>query len=304
MSLTQGAASLIDMSKTSDHDSHGGAHVAAHQHETDDMVNLLDLDAVVLADYWTAALDWVRSAATTGDGGRLLDLGAGTGTAAIGLAQRFPAAEVIAVDVAAESLHRLRTKAAEAGVASRVHALDADLDAGWPPTGELDVTWASMSLHHFADPDRVLRDVHAATRPAGLIAVAEFAEPLRFLPDDLGAGRPGFEDRTSAILGRAHAETLPALGSDWAPRLAAAGWTVTAERDFSIDLDPPEHPLATEYARAWFTRLSHGLTDRLEADDQIVLAALLDDSGRDSLLERTRLWLRGVRTVTLARRDG
>ena len=52
-----------------------------------------------------------------------------------------------------------------------------------------------MSLHHMADPGQVLRDALAATRPGGLIAVAEFSEPLRFLPDDLGFGRPGFESR-------------------------------------------------------------------------------------------------------------
>ena len=75
------------------------------------MTALLDLDGEVLHDYWSAALDWVSAAA---DGTRLLDLGAGTGTGALGLAERFPAAEVIAVDVEPGSLARLRDKAAAA----------------------------------------------------------------------------------------------------------------------------------------------------------------------------------------------
>jgi SAM-dependent methyltransferase len=273
-------------------------HAASAGSPDDLMTGLLDLDGEVLHDYWSAALDWVSAAA---GGTRLLDLGAGTGTGALGLAERFPAAEVIAVDVEPGSLARLRDKARGRGLAGRVRALEFDLDAGWPDLGPLDLTWASMSLHHLADPGRVLRDALAATRPGGLIAVAEFAEPLRFLPFDLGFGQPGFEDRLVDRLGRAHAEALPTLGSAWAPRLADAGWEVTGEREFPIDLDPPAHPRAAEYARAWFTRLADGLTDQLEPDDQATLAALLAEGG---LSQRGDLRIRGTRTITLARRPG
>jgi SAM-dependent methyltransferase len=262
------------------------------------MTALLDLDGEVLHDYWSAALDWASGAAGAGTT-RVLDLGAGTGTGALGLAERFPGADVIAVDVEPGSLARLRDKAAGRGLAGRVRALEFDLDAGWPDLGPLDLTWASMSLHHLADPGRVLADALAATRPGGLIAVAEFAEPLRFLPPDLGFGQPGFEDRLVERLGHAHAEELPTLGSAWAPRLADAGWTVAGEREFPIDLDPPAHPRAAEYARAWFARLADGFTDQLEPADQATLAALL---GGDEFAHGAGLRIRGTRTVTLARR--
>jgi SAM-dependent methyltransferase len=171
----------------------------------------------------------------------------------------------------------------------------------------LDVTWASMSLHHMADPGRVLGEVLAATRHGGLIAVAEFAEQLRFLPDDLGFGHPGFEDRVAGVRAAAHAEVMPTLGSDWAPRLADAGWEVTGEREFVIDLRPPagsrsQAANASEYARVWFDRLSSGLADRLDSGDQATLAALLDRGGPQFLGNRDDLWLHGSRTVTLARR--
>jgi len=277
----------------------------AHEHQgaaPDDYSDLLDLDAVVLHDYWSAALAWVRKAADGTARARLLDLGAGTGTAAIGLAQRFAGAEVVAVDISSDSLARLRVKALALGLAARVAAVEADLDAGWPDLGTLDLTWASMSLHHMADPGRVLRDALGATRPGGLIAVAEFAEPLRFLREDLGFGRPGFEDRVADELGSAHTEALPTLGSAWAPRLADAGWNVIDERDFPIDLDPPSHPSASRYAHAWFARLSDGLADRLKPDDRATLSALLDERGPRSLLHHADLHIRGTRTITLARR--
>jgi SAM-dependent methyltransferase len=275
-------------------------HTHDHSAAPDEFVELLDLDGEVLHDYWSAALDRVRDAAAGTARTRLLDLGAGTGTGAIGLAQRFPEAQVVAVDVAADSLRRLRAKALDLGLAERIRTHETDLDAGWPDLGPLDLTWASMSLHHMADPDRTLRDVLAATRPGGLIAVAEFSEPLRFLPDDLAVGRPGFESRALAALSRAHSEELPTLGSDWASRLAATGWEVTDHHEFSIEKDPPRHPDAVRYARAWFARLSQGLAEQLEPDDRTTLAALLEQDG--ALLRRTGLHVRGVRTVTLARR--
>jgi hypothetical protein len=95
---------------------------------------------------------------------------------------------------------------------------------------------------------------------------------------------------------------MPTLGIAWAPRVAAAGWAVVDERDFVIDLDPPRHPKAAAYAVAWFGRLAHGLTDRLDSDDQAVLAELLDERSPHSLLARTDLHIRGVRTVTIGRR--
>jgi SAM-dependent methyltransferase len=272
------------------------------------MTELLDLDADVLHDYWTAALDWVQDSATAvtpsaGAPARLVDLGAGTGTAAIGLAQRFPAAEVIAVDVEADSLRLLAERAARLGLAPRLRTVTADLDAGWPEFGPLGLTWASMSLHHLADPAATLRQVLAATTHGGLMAVAEFRESLRFLPADLGTGEQGFEERALAALGQARAEEMPTLGTAWAPRLAEAGWLVVAERDFPVDLPGSAHPQAGRYARAWFSRLAHGLADRLDDTDRATLAALLDSDGPRSLLRRGDLHIRGTRTVTLARRD-
>jgi SAM-dependent methyltransferase len=286
-----------------DHHAHSDhAHRPAGAAE-DDYTDLLDLDAEVLRDYWSAALDWVRDAAAGTARTRLLDLGAGTGTGAIGLAQRFPDAEVVALDVSPASLAKIAAKAAAAGLVARVHPVEADLDVGWPDLGTLDLTWASASLHHMADPARVLRDALNATRPGGLIAVSEFSRQLLFLPDDLGFGRPGFEGRITDVLGHAYAEEMPTLGSEWAPRLTDAGWTVVAEQDFRVDQDPPTHPSAGRYARAWFARLSDGLADRLEPDDQATLAALLDEDNPRSLVNRTDLHIRGGRTITTARRD-
>jgi SAM-dependent methyltransferase len=266
--------------------------------------DLLDLDAEVLDGYWTAALDWVRDSWVRDTGssvspGQVLDVGAGTGTGALGLARRFPGATVTAVDISGEALRRLGHKAAGLDLGGRVRMVEADLDAGWPDLGLVDLTWASMSLHHLADPAGALRQLLAATRPGGLIAVAEFREPLRFLPDDYGQG---FEARMIARHGSTHAEQMPTLGSDWAPRLTEAGWRVSAERDFPIDLNPPSHPRAADYARGWFSRMDEGLGEDLDQADRAILASLITEDGPDVTLRRDRLHIRGTRTVTLGRR--
>jgi SAM-dependent methyltransferase len=292
----------------------------AHQHATDHvhhhagthdgpdeatLVRLLDLEAQALHPYWTEVLSWLRREADGAGRRRILDLGAGTGTGTVALAQRFAGAEVIALDASAAMLERVRDKALDLGLAGRIRPLQADLDVGWPVREPVDLTWASMSLHHLRDPDRVLGQVFATTRPGGLLAVAELGEPLRFLPDDLGPGlgTPGLEARCLAALAAEQAHALPELGSHWAPRLEAAGFTLLAERAFAIELDPPHDRAAVEYARAWLERMRDGLGDRIADDDAQALAAVLRElesarypSGPDFLR------IRGHRTVTLARR--
>lgn len=268
----------------------------SHDHDDASLADLLDLDGDLLHEYWSDAIGFVRRATGDDRRRRIVDLGAGTGTGTLRLAHRFAGAEVIAVDASAEMLHRVRAKALDQGLADRVTTLHADLDEAWPVPGPVDVTWASLSLHHLTDPDRVLRDVHAATRPGGLIAVAEFPVQLRFLADEDGAA---LETRLLEQFGRHQAERLPELGSDWPARLTAAGFTLLDERTFEIDLTPAP-PAAAGYAALWFGRVARHADD-LDAADAAALAALLDGDGPGSL-RRRELRVRGGRTVTLARR--
>jgi ubiquinone/menaquinone biosynthesis C-methylase UbiE len=283
-----------------------------HQHASDDaahgpasrdaaLAELLDLDAAVLHSYWTDALSWATSAAT-GTVSRILDLGAGSGTAAIALAQQFDEAEVIAIDVSAEMLRRIRSKARELGLRDRVRTALADLDVGWPEIDLVDLTWASMSLHHLTDVPRVLADLYAATRPGGLVAVAEFAEPIRFLPHEVGLGRAGLEERFLDAVHTERAHSGPTLSADWSSPLATAGFTVFGERTFTIEITAPFPPGTAQYALSWLRRMRSGLADRLAPEDLETLTALIDGGGLESVVLRGDLRPRGSRTVTLARR--
>jgi SAM-dependent methyltransferase len=266
------------------------------------MADLLDLDAEVLHSYLSEVTAWIRQLAADPPPRRILDLGSGTGTGAFALLERFGQADVIALDVSAEMLARLSSKARVLGVADRIRAVQADLDAAWPAIDAVDLVWASSSLHHLADPDRVLAGIFTALRPGGLLVVAEMDSFPRFLPDDLSLGRPGLEARCHAVLAEQRAAELPHLGSDWGPRLSGAGFTIEAERAFVIDLASPLPAASGRYAQATLRRMRSGLDGQMSADDLAALDALIDSDGPDSVRQRGDLTVRTARTVWAARR--
>jgi len=262
------------------------------------MAELLDLDAEVLHEYFAEVISQVQAAAGAPPRPRILDLGSGSGTGSIALARSFPQAEVTAVDLSDDMLRHLRHRAAEAGVGDRIRPVQADLDAGWPALDTVDLAWASASMHHLADPDRVLADLFATIRPGGLLAVLELGTFPRFLPPDLA----GFEERLHALGDADRHARMPHIGSDWAPMLSKAGFAVEAERQFAIDLTAPLPAATGRYARASLGRLRTALGDQLDAADRATLDALLTDDGPQSVLHRPDLNVRTARTLWLARR--
>jgi SAM-dependent methyltransferase len=253
----------------------------AHDHS---LAEMLDLDADVLHDYHHEVIAWAGSLA--GDQPRVVDLGAGTGTGTLALAEHLPGARLTAVDMDDDMLDHLRRRAAGAGLGDRVRTVRADLDGDWPADlGPADLVWASASMHHLADPVRTLAQVGATLRPGGVFMITELDSFPRFLTDPAGAA---LEDRCQAEMARVRHEHGMHMGEDWGARLTAAGFTVEAERRFDIELRPPLPANAVRYAQASLQRMRHGLADRLSPDD---LAALdtyaATAAGRDDLTVRT-----------------
>ena len=285
------------------HHTEASASSASFADDWSGMADMLDLDGEVLHVYLAEAMAWVRQAAAGRPVRRILDVGCGTGNGALALAQHFPGAEVIAVDESADLLAWLRAKARDRGLEDRVQTVEADLEQAWPAVGPVDLTWTSMALHHLADPDRALREIFAATRPGGLVALAESTAPMRFLPDDIGQGRPGLEARAQAAVAEHHSGTMPYLGADWGPLVARAGFTAVAERAFGIDLGAPLPAAAGRYAQAFLRRVRGHLDGALAADDLATLDVLIGDDGPGSVLRRQDLAIRNTRTIWTATRS-
>ncbi|WP_216897365.1 class I SAM-dependent methyltransferase [Nocardia alni] len=281
-----------------DHHQHSTHQDSAHHHGAlgDDesaLAELLDLDAEALPDHLPQVTALIQLHAD-GPIRRIADMGSGTGTGTLALTQRFPDAEVTALDMSATMLEHLSAKAEARGVAERVHTRRTDLDEGWPDLHNLDLVWASNSLHHTADPQRVLRDIHDALRPGGLFALAELTDMPRFLSGELGE----VEDRMHTALGDETAAHVPHLGSDWATLITKAGFEIRAEHRFTIAVDPPLSDAAVRLAVATLSRMREGLADRLAPADRTALDALLATDPT----ALANLAIRDERLVWIARR--
>jgi SAM-dependent methyltransferase len=263
------------------------------------LAEMLDLDAEITRSYWNEVMRWIEQALPT-NVRRIIDLGAGTGAGTFALAKRFDHAEVVAVDASDEMLERIREKAVDRGISDRIKAVQADLDADWPETGEVDLTWASMFMHHLTDVDGVLQRVHAATRDGGLIVIAEFTDPLRFLPDDLGLGEPGLESRCIEGFKRERFRSLPSFGLEWGRRLEGAGFSAIEERVFDLEGDDTDPGRLARYGRLWLQRVSSAAAPHLSSDDLSVVKDLLADGGPHSLEKRSDLRMHGSRVVVRA----
>jgi ubiquinone/menaquinone biosynthesis C-methylase UbiE len=109
------------------------------------------------------------------EGGRVVDVGAGTGTLAIALADTRPDVEVIAVDGDPEALALAERKHG----AERVRwlpGLAGELDL---PDGSVDAAVMSLVLHHLGPQgkDRALRDLRRVLRPGGQLHIADWGRP-------------------------------------------------------------------------------------------------------------------------------
>jgi len=267
--------------------------MAHHHHSPEDSLGeLLDLDAEVLHEYRSSLFAWIHE--LTAPRYRIADLGAGTGTGTFALAEHFGEAEITAVDVDQAMLDHLRHRAH--GLGDRIHTLRADLDAGWPALGEIDLVWAANSMHHMAEPDRVLADIFGALRPDGVLVVAEIDSFPRFLAA-AGAQTAAVEERCHVALRELRAHDMPEMGADWGARLRRTGFAIQAERSFTLALTAPVPPATGRYARLSLSRMRAGLDGRVEAAD---LAAL--DSLLPGIEERDDLTVRAERTVWVARR--
>jgi SAM-dependent methyltransferase len=245
----------------------GHGHAAGHGHDADGMAELLELDASVFGGLLYQAVAVAAEHAPTPTR-VVVDLGAGTGTGTRALARAFPDAEVVSVDADPAMLGRLRDGLAGTGLEARVRTVEADLDAGWPDVGgTADVVWASASLHHVADPARVLRDAHDALVPGGLLVVVEMTATSPVLPDD--AAHADLAAHLDSAVAQAGWNRYP----DWTPYLTDAGLEVVDRREPTAVVPPG--PDASRWARATAARQREHLADHLDPADLAALDAVL-----------------------------
>jgi ubiquinone/menaquinone biosynthesis C-methylase UbiE len=110
-------------------------------------------------------------------GESVLDLGAGTGTLAIRLKERSPAAQVTGLDADPDVLALARRKAADAGCEIEfIEGFSTEL----PFAGDsFDVVLSTLFFHHLTGPDKrtTLSEVRRVLKPGGRLHVADWGRP-------------------------------------------------------------------------------------------------------------------------------
>ena len=124
-----------------------------------------------LTTEWLPAIDDVHARLTAG-GARVADIACGTGLSTIAIAEAYPNALVVGLDIDPESIERARANAHAVGLGEdRVRFQLADGAAGLD--GQFDVALIVEAVHDMSDPVAVLRSVKALLKPGGTAIVAD-----------------------------------------------------------------------------------------------------------------------------------
>jgi SAM-dependent methyltransferase len=282
----------------------------AHHHDHTDldwaeMAPMLESQAELFTSLYERALGWLAKEVT--EPGLIVDAGSGPGVVSCLFAETFPGARIVAVDSSEPLLERARARATRQGVVDRFGTLTGELpdvlsELDYPA----DLLWASRSLHHLGDQRAALAAFVARLAPGGTLALMEGGLPARFLPRDIGIGRPGLQARIDALeeewFARMRAD-LPghvAEPENWPDLLAAAGLKHTRAHSFLLDLPAPASDRARAYVVASLSRLREVFAEALDADDRATLDRLLDPDDKASLHHRPDVFVLAAHTVHTA----
>ncbi|MFJ7077047.1 class I SAM-dependent methyltransferase [Streptomyces sp. NPDC098781] len=290
------------------HQHPGHQHHHDHDHtEVDwaEMGPLLEAQAELFTPLYEHAMAWLAKRQT--EPGLIVDAGSGPGVLSCLLADTFPGARIVAVDGSEPLLDRARGRAQRLGVADRFDTLTGELpgvldELDYP----VDLLWAGRSLHHLGDQRAALAAFADRLASGGTLALQEGGLPSRFLPRDIGFGRPGLQARLDMLeaewFARMRAD-LPgsvAETEDWPALLGSAGLRPTGTRTFLLDLPAPTTDRARAYIAGTLGRMREGLGDRLDADDRATLDRLLDPEDKASVHHRPDVFVLAAQTVYTA----
>jgi SAM-dependent methyltransferase len=267
----------------------------------------LELGEELHRPFFEQASAWLRELRRPVRTGRILDVGSGAGVVTAVLAHAFPDAQVVAVDGTPGLLDAVRARAERADIADRVQVLHASLPEDAAKLPDADLIWASDALHHIGDQQAAIELLRGHLRRGGLLAVCEGGLPARFLPNEIGFGRPGLQSRLDAATADGFAAMRAALPNatpavdDWPDMLRASGFEAVASRTFLVDVPAPLSASGRAYLRTNLAAQRDGLAERLDATDLEAIARLLDDDDPGGLSRRPDVFFLTARTVHTGR---
>lgn len=212
---------------------------------------------------------------------RVLDIGSGPGVATVELARLLPEAEVVAIDASESMVDAVIERAVLAGVGSRVSARVAELPGGIAGLDDVDLVWASMSLHHVSDERAAIREIADSLSERGVVAIVEFGDQRRLLPP----GDEALGDRVEAAYERYFAEQSQhwhgnTPSGELSDMVRGAGLEVVRDQVSVITREPPLDEAERRYVTSSMWRAIRQLEGHLDQDDLDALELLARDDQR------------------------
>lgn len=279
---------------------HEHAHGLPGDRDWATMTAELESEAEVYLPYVTAALDDLDARRSGAGPSRILDIGSGPGVFTAEFARRYPRAQVTAVDGSADLLAHAARRAAQGG--HPIDTLRVDFPAGFAALPQVDLIWSAQTLHHVGDQAAAVAALAGRLAPGGVLAIAEGGLPTRYLPRDIGIGRPALLDRLDARIAegftamRADLDDAVEQPEDWPAILRAAGLTQVRARTFLVDRPAPLDDGARSAVARMLGRYLR-LGDRLDPADAHTLHRLTDAEDPASVLRRDDVFVLAARTV-------
>jgi ubiquinone/menaquinone biosynthesis C-methylase UbiE len=234
---------------------------------------------------------------------RLLDVGSGTGTLSLAALQRWPEAQVDAIDASREMVAATQSGAAQLpGAAARFRAVTAFADALPFPDDTFDAVVSSFVLQLVPNRFRALREIRRVLRPGGLLAYVTWVSDTRrwkaddilddlldelALPDEddegparaAGAGDLPSVDSAAAGLRRAGFRDVTAEAGRLTYQFDPVSYTgFIAEFDEQVLVDSMEPDIRERFERELPARLA-----RLDPKDLLIDSPIAYATGRKPL---------------------
>jgi len=283
---------------------HEHAHHGHHGHEEHGFnAESLRNNDLLYADVYAQVIDWLAPP----PGAAVLEAGSGAGgfTRLLADAVAHGGGSVTALDESDEMLAATRAWIDQGAHGGSVSYQQGDI-ASLPFDGpQFDLVWSSRTIHHLPDQLSAVKELARVVRPGGKLALREGSIRTRFLPDDIGLGEPGLEDRidvafhrwfTANVRGGEGAVRYP---FGWTQMLRDAGMETAFARTFLLEAEAPFDDTQIAYMGRHLKRWVDN-DDRkamLAPGDADVVAALTDASSEHFVFKRPDLHLQEMVTV-------
>ena len=202
----------------------------------------------------------------------MLEAGCGTGAQTVTLARQSPAAEIVAVDLAPDSLAQAKRKV-EAHALRNVTLQRADIFALPFAPASFDHVFVCFVLEHLREPAKALALLREVLKPGGVITVIEGDHGSTYFHPDSAAARRAVECLVE-LQALAGGDGL--IGRQLYPLLAQAGFADVRVSPRMVYVDGSRPELIEGFTRKTFTAMVEGVRG------DAIAAGLMDAAAFDA----------------------